>query len=71
MGIRAIKGINDLETTCPDLAKEWHPTKNGDLKPTDVTSGTDKKGWWYLPYDDPVTGKTDSLVHDFLKTISV
>ena len=57
MGIRAIKGINDLETTCPDLAKEWHPTKNGDLKPTDVTSGSDKKVWWYLPYDDPNTGK--------------
>ncbi|MFE4029112.1 zinc-ribbon domain-containing protein [Priestia sp. YIM B13551] len=30
----------------PDLAKEWHPTKNGDLKPTDVTKSAPKKVWW-------------------------
>ena len=26
-----------------ELAKEWHPTKNGDLTPNDVTSGSNKK----------------------------
>ena len=46
-----IQGVNDLATTHPELAKEWHPTKNGDLKPTDVTAGSSKKIWWYLPYD--------------------
>ncbi len=40
------KGINDLVTTHPELAKEWHPTKNGTLNPTNVTHGTDKKVWW-------------------------
>ena len=50
-------GFNDLATTHPELAKEWHPTKNGDLKPTDITAGSGKKVWWYLPYDDPKTGK--------------
>ncbi len=30
----------------PDLAKEWHPTKNGDLKPTDVLSGSARRVWW-------------------------
>ena len=39
------------------LATEWHPTKNGNLKPTDVSAGNGKKVWWYLPYDDPKTGK--------------
>ena len=39
-------GYNDLNTTRPDLAKEWHPTKNGSLKPTDVTAGSQKQIWW-------------------------
>lgn len=50
-------GYNDLKTKNPELAKEWHPTRNGDLTPTDVLCGSDKKVWWYLLYDDPETGK--------------
>ena len=50
-------GFNDLATLHPELANEWHPTKNGTLTPQDVTFGTDKKVWWILPYDDPKTGK--------------
>jgi len=30
----------------PELAKEWHPTKNGDLTPFDVSYGSGKKIWW-------------------------
>ncbi|MBI5578873.1 MAG: zinc-ribbon domain-containing protein [Deltaproteobacteria bacterium] len=30
----------------PDLAKEWHPTKNGNLGPKDVTPGSSMKVWW-------------------------
>lgn len=30
----------------PDLAREWHPTKNGTLGPKDVTPGSRKKVWW-------------------------
>ena len=50
-------GFNDLETRNSQLAREWHPTKNGDLTPQDVTCGSSKKVWWLLPYDDPNTGK--------------
>ena len=50
-------GFNDLQTVNPELAKQWHPTKNKDLKPTQVTANTDKKIWWLLPYDDQKTGK--------------
>ena len=42
-------GINDLTTTHPELAKEWHPTRNGTLKPSDVTYGMGKKIWWLCP----------------------
>ena len=44
-------GFNDLQTVNPQLAKEWHPTKNGNLKPSDVIANTSKKVWWLLPYD--------------------
>lgn len=39
-------GLNDLETLYPELAKEWHPIKNGKLKPKDIYSKTNKKYWW-------------------------
>ena len=45
-------GVNDLATKRPDLATEWHPTKNGDLKPTDVTAGSEKKAWWRHQVED-------------------
>ncbi len=41
-----VPGINDLATTRPDLALDWHPTKNGDLKPNDVTKGRRDMIWW-------------------------
>lgn len=41
-----VKGINDLATTRPDIAIDWHPTKNGNLKPCDVTKGRRDKIWW-------------------------
>jgi len=37
---------NCLATTNPEIALEWHPTKNGDLTPYDVTVGSGKKAWW-------------------------
>ncbi len=35
-----------LDRLRPDLAREWHPRKNGKLKPTDVTLGSATKVWW-------------------------
>jgi len=37
---------NCLATTHPEITQQWHPTKNGDLTPYDVTWGTHKKAWW-------------------------
>ena len=50
-------GFNDLQTLNPQLASEWHPTKNGNLTPRDVTVRSTKKVWWLFPYDDTQTGK--------------
>lgn len=35
-----------LAEKLPDLAKEWHPTKNGDLKPNEIRYGSAKTVWW-------------------------
>lgn len=41
-----VKNFNDLGTLFPEIAKSWHPTKNGDLSPSDVIPGSHKKVWW-------------------------
>ena len=43
---KLLPGENDLATTYPALAKQWHPQKNGRLTPRDVTAGSRKKVWW-------------------------
>jgi hypothetical protein len=45
-------GFNDLATVYPELALQWHPTKNGELKPTDVIAGSGKYLWWICPNGD-------------------
>ena len=44
-----VPGKNDLLTTHPELAKEWHPTKNKPLAPSNVSYGSGKKVWWMCP----------------------
>ena len=43
---------NSIASLYPDLAKQWHPTKNGDLTPDQVTKGSKKKVWWKCPIAD-------------------
>ena len=30
----------------PDVAAQWHPTGNGNLTPTQVVAGSNRKDWW-------------------------
>ena len=41
-----IKKNGSLASTYPGLATEWHPTKNGDLLPSQVSRGSHQKVWW-------------------------
>ncbi len=43
---------NCLATTNPELAKEWHPTKNGKLTPYDFVKFSNKRVWWKCPKGD-------------------
>ena len=38
-----------LDITHPHLIAEWHPTKNGELKPSDFTHGSNSLCWWICP----------------------
>ncbi len=44
-GLRVTKSHNFL-ALFPQLAKQWHPTKNGELTPDKVPPHTSKKVWW-------------------------
>jgi hypothetical protein len=37
---------DNLLTNYPDVAGQWHPTRNGDKKPEDFRPGSDVKVWW-------------------------
>lgn len=41
-----LAGYNDLESLEPKISSEWHPTKNGDLLPSQISRGSEKKVWW-------------------------
>ena len=45
-GRSVIKGVNDLQTVNPTLAREWHYEKNNGLTPMDVMPNSNKKAWW-------------------------
>ena len=45
-GKKALPGYNDLKTMCPEVAAEWHPTLNGDLRPKNILYNSARKAWW-------------------------
>lgn len=40
---------NSLLAVAPQLAAQWHPTRNAPLTPSEVTCGSDRKVWWRCP----------------------
>lgn len=50
---------HNLGQRFPDVAKEWHPTKNGDMKPSDFTPNSGEEAWWLCPEG-----------HEYIATIS-
>ncbi|MEE0686777.1 MAG: zinc-ribbon domain-containing protein [Lachnospiraceae bacterium] len=37
---------NSIQTKYPKLAEEWHPSKNGNLRPIHTKEKSNKKVWW-------------------------
>lgn len=42
---KVLPGFNDLVTRFPEVAAEWHPTKN-EFGPEGVLPGSNKRAWW-------------------------
>lgn len=43
---KVLTSDNSLETLAPEVSKDWHPTKNGDLLPSDFFLGANVVVWW-------------------------
>ena len=48
---RRVSDLNRLSVLYPDVAQDWHPTKNGDLRLDDVHYASNKKRWWLCSQD--------------------
>jgi hypothetical protein len=40
---------NSLAQLAPEIARQWHPRKNGRLTPAKVTAGSQRRCWWQCP----------------------
>lgn len=43
------RGENSLLVEAGPVARQWHPTKNGALRPVDVLAGSHQYAWWKCP----------------------
>lgn len=59
---RKVNNTNSLAKLNPKLASEWHPTRNVDLTPHNVTCGSNKKVWWICDngheYESQISNRT-------------
>ena len=59
---RRVSVTRNLKHFYPEIAKEWHPTKNGDKKPEEFAPMSSKKVWWSCPkghaYDALISNRT-------------
>lgn len=44
-----VPGENDMASQFPELAREWHPEKNGPLRPSQVAPSSRRRVWWLCP----------------------
>lgn len=52
------KKLNKLTKTHPEIAEEFHPTKNGELLVTELTKSSCEKVWWQCAFG-----------HEFQRTV--
>jgi hypothetical protein len=57
-GLR-VSVTNSLARTHRTLAKQWHPTKNGEVSARDVVAGSARVVWWKCPRGDDHEWQTE------------
>jgi Probable Zinc-ribbon domain len=48
---RKVLPDDSIMVTHPEIAAEWHPEKNNELRPTEVGSGSSRRVWWQCTTD--------------------
>jgi Probable Zinc-ribbon domain/SAP domain len=46
---KKVCSCNCLATIHPEIAAQWHPTKNGSHRPADYSHASGKNAWWLCP----------------------
>ncbi len=67
VGVKPVTKMNSLEGKFPEIAKEWHPTKNGDKLPSQYKYGSLEKVWWLCPN---TCGYEGCITHEYQATIN-
>lgn len=61
-GKEIIPGVNDLASQYPEVARQWHSTKNGTLHPETTFAYSNRRVWWRCDagheYRAPVSHRT-------------
>jgi hypothetical protein len=63
--VRRRGGLPSLEDAEPALAAEWHPEKNGVLRPCEVAPASNKRAWWRCRRD--ATHVWDAVINSRLR----
>ena len=50
---KEVSDLNRLSLRNPKLVAQWHPTRNGDLTPDDVSYGSSREVWWICDEGHP------------------
>ncbi len=61
---RKLCNENSLALLRPDIAQDWHPTKNGTLTPKDVIAGGGTKVWWRCKHSHDWQATVGTRVHN-------
>ena len=56
---RRVSVTNSLSSLHPEIAAQWHPTKNQPLTPSLVVAGSAEPAWWLCPMSEDHEWKTD------------
>ena len=62
---RALAPDNCLKRICPEVAKMWHPTKNGELTPNDLTRAFNKLVFWRCEHGHDWQARVSPMLQSF------
>jgi hypothetical protein len=65
---RRVTPERSLSKHCRDIAKYWHPFKNGKLKPSEISVQSNKIVWWLCPKNDE--HEWQAAVHTFTRALN-